>query len=127
MKPAPLMLTHTRRKSMTQEFETPESHIQQEPPITSDDFAPPVEALPAELRALNLAIEIYPNAAANYLARGDYFRYERAFELAAEDYLRALMLVNQEIAQSRWGFAPQAVRDSILLRLQEMGIAHDEA
>jgi hypothetical protein len=112
---------------MTQEFETPESqpHTEQEPPITSDDFAPPIEAIPAELRALNLAIEIYPEAAANYLARGDYFRHERTFELAAADYLRALMLVNQDLARSRWGFVAQAVRDSVLLRLQEMGISHE--
>lgn len=112
---------------MTQEFETPESDIAQEPPITSDDFAPPVEALPEGLRALNLAIEIYPDAAANYLARGDYFRYEREFELAIADYQRALELVNQEMAQSRWGFVPQAVRDSIVLRLQEMGLSYGEA
>jgi tetratricopeptide (TPR) repeat protein len=108
---------------MTQEFETPDT--EQEPPMTSDDFAPPVEALPADLRALNLAIEIYPDAAGNYLARGDYFRHERQFELAVADYQRALDLVNQELARSRWGFAPQAVRDSILLRLQEMGLSHE--
>jgi len=110
---------------MTQEIDTPEPQTAQEPPINSDDFAPAVEALPEDLRALNLAIEIYPDAAANYMARGDYFRQQREFVLAAADYRRALELVNQELARSRWGFTAQAVRDSVLLRLQEMGVAHE--
>lgn len=112
---------------MTQEIETPEPYTDPEPPITSDDFAPAVEALPEDLRALNLAIEIYPDAAANYMARGDYFRQQREFVLAVADYRRALELVNQELAQSRWGFMAQAIRDSILLRLEEMGLSHEQA
>jgi hypothetical protein len=107
---------------MTQEFETPDND--QEPPINSDDFAPVTDAIPAELRALNLAIEIYPNAAANYLVRGDYFRQRRELILAAADYQQALELVNEELAESQWGFVAQALHDSVLLRLQEMGLPH---
>jgi tetratricopeptide (TPR) repeat protein len=110
---------------MTQEFETPDTD--QEPPITSDDFAPAVEALPAALRAFNLAIEIYPDAASNYLARGDYFRHEREFALAAADYQHALELVNRELEQNSWGFVAQAVRDQVLIRLDEMGLPHEQA
>ena len=110
---------------MTQEFDTPDTAP--EPPISSDDFAPSTEALPQELRELNLAIEIYPSAAANYLARGDYFRRQREFVLAAEDYRRALDLANRELEQSQWGFTAQVIRDSVLLRMQEMGLTHEQA
>lgn len=131
---------------MTQEFDTPElskPREDAEPPITSADFASeaqssldetpaaetasathsaaPVVTLSDELRALNLAIEIYPEAAANFAARGDYFRRQRERILAVDDYRQALALAEKEMAESRWGLVAQAIRDHVLNTLSEMG------
>jgi hypothetical protein len=114
---------------MTQDVETPETidPLQEpEPPISSDDFAPEgegLESLPAELSELNLAIEIYPDAAANYAARGDYFRQKREYVLAVDDYRRALALAEAELAQGDWALVAQAIQDRVLMTLAEMGVA----
>jgi hypothetical protein len=130
---------------MTQEFDTPDiSDTMPEPPITSVDFAPadedhtsedtPIAPEPVapvdlptletrspELRALNLAIEVHPEAASNYAARGDFFRRWRDRGRAIADYRQALALAERDLAQSSWGFTDQTLRDQILNSLNEMG------
>jgi|GEM_PF-2935743 len=124
---------------MTEELKTPNTVA--EPPIISDDFASVHEALvnaeaalspdklkgqrrdvaAEELASLTLAIEIYPQAAANYAARGDHFRRRGERVLAVADYQQALTVAETELAQSRWGFVAQALRDRLLQTLLEMG------
>ena len=120
------------------DHDAPVSETPSEAPITSDDFvsvdssltsdpntAKPksseTEILSQELRALNLAIEIYPQAAANYAARGDHFRRQGERVLAVADYRQALELAQSEILQSQWGFVAQALRDRLHHTLLDMG------
>ena len=109
--------------------EAVEAQSRQEPASPLDDFPfPPIDARPVdtrldELRELNLAIEIYPEAAINYAARGDYFRRKGDRALALDDYRHALALAEAEITQGNWALVAQALQDEVLHTLSEMGVA----
>ncbi len=63
------------------------------------------------LQALTRAIEIHPDAAVNYLLRGELHLELEQWDLAHEDLLNALELAQIQWSEDRWGMTAQAVMD----------------
>ena len=63
------------------------------------------------LRELNIAIDGYPNAPANYVFRGELYLETRMYELAAADFGTALELAAKQVDEERWGVVAQIVQD----------------
>ena len=72
------------------------------------------------MEQLTIAIELYPDAASNYLQRGEVREQLGYYELAQDDFLKALELTEQQFAGARWGIGSQLVRDTAQQRLQEV-------
>lgn len=71
------------------------------------------------LRALDEAITAHPQAAANYILRGDLLlKLDRPAE-AQEDYRRALEFAAQAVENENWGVVAQVVQDRALAGLRE--------
>lgn len=66
---------------------------------------------PPELAALDEAIRLYPDAAINYVLRGEYWLRQRRPDQALPDFQQALRLAAAELAASDWGYREQAVAD----------------
>lgn len=60
---------------------------------------------------LTESIEQYPDAAANYLLRGEIWLEQRHYELARADFEQALALAEAQFADAAWGIAAQAIMD----------------
>jgi len=69
---------------------------------------------------LEKAIETYPDAAVNYLLRGELFLDMRDTTAAQLDFEDALVLVEEQYQTDRWGIAAQAIRDRALQGLQQI-------
>lgn len=81
------------------------------------------ERLNARLRRLNEAIAAEPEAAANYVLRGELRLKLRENADAADDFHTALVLAEKSFAESDWGLVPQAVADRALAGLRRAGYA----
>ena len=60
---------------------------------------------------LTQSIEAYPDAAANYLLRGELHTDLQQYDLAQEDFEKALALAETQYENDRWGLASQAIQD----------------
>ncbi len=65
------------------------------------------------------AIELAPNAAGNYVLRGELYLESREYELAAADFEYGLELAQADYETSSWGLVAQAVQDRALNGLQK--------
>ncbi len=72
------------------------------------------------LQELNLAIELHPDAAVNYLLRGEWFLAKNQQYLAKDDFAAALDLAETQLETSVWGFTDQWVRDRALAYLEDI-------
>lgn len=77
-----------------------------------------VEDEGARLRELSNAIRLHPNAAVNYLLRGESYLRSGQLDQAIEDFLNAIDKAEAEAPQQRWGLQAQAVRDRALYGLR---------
>lgn len=68
-------------------------------------------ALEARLRSLNQTIELYPDAASNYVLRGELFLNVGEYAMAEADFRMALTLAETQFEISDWGLVEQATRD----------------
>ncbi|MCU0512171.1 MAG: hypothetical protein MUE40_06325 [Anaerolineae bacterium] len=82
--------------------------------------APRPRAVPPRLAELSLAIELFPQAAVNYLLRGEYFLEDRQFILAQADFETALTLAQAQLATDAWGIVNQMVIDRASRGLQHL-------
>ncbi len=77
-----------------------------------------VEDEGARLQTLSDAIRLHPNAAVNYLLRGEFYLRNGQLDQAIEDFLNAIDKAEAEAPQQRWGLQAQAVRDRALYGLR---------
>ncbi len=70
------------------------------------------------LRLLSRAIEASPDAAINYMLRGEYWLSHGTIQPAIADFEDAIVLANAEVEQSEWGYLQQAVLDRAELGLR---------
>jgi hypothetical protein len=70
-----------------------------------------------QLTELNRAINTYPDAAVNYVLRGEVYAELGEYALAKADFEHGLMLAEAQFAGSDWGFLAQALRDRALVGL----------
>ncbi len=71
------------------------------------------------LEAITAVIEADPDAAANYVIRGELYLESREYALAAVDFERGLELVERELAAADWGIFDQMLRDRALMGLHQ--------
>lgn len=80
----------------------------------------PDRALAARrINDLNRAIDASPDAAGNYVLRGEVYFESQEYELALADFEQGLELAQKQFDESDWGFVAQAVRDRALTGLQK--------
>lgn len=72
------------------------------------------------MQQLTAAIEIDPDAASSYLQRGEVREQLGHYELAQDDFLKALELAEEQFEGARWGIGSQVVMDTAWQRLQEV-------
>lgn len=73
----------------------------------------------ARLEELNRMIEYHPEAAVNYLFRGELRLKNADYENAAADFRRAVELAGDELERTDWGLVAQTLRDRALAGLQK--------
>lgn len=73
----------------------------------------------ARLYNLNWAISAYPDAAANYVLRGELLLSMRDSIGAAADFRRALELAVTDVENEDWGLVAQALQDRALVGLRD--------
>lgn len=73
------------------------------------------------LRLLNRAIEQHPNAAVNYVMRGEYWLAANQPEAARADFEQAILLGQAELETSDWGYLQQALIDRARQGLRQIG------
>jgi tetratricopeptide (TPR) repeat protein len=78
------------------------------------------EAERQRLVDLAVAIERYPAAAVNYLLRGELHLQLQQYELAGEDFQKAIQLAEAQYQQDRWGLSAQAILDRARRGLDEV-------
>jgi tetratricopeptide (TPR) repeat protein len=69
---------------------------------------------------LTVAIERYPEAAVNYLLRGELHMELEQYTLAQEDFEQALQLAEAQYQQDSWGLSAQAIADRARRGLEEL-------
>ncbi|MGB7339895.1 MAG: hypothetical protein WBC91_13450 [Phototrophicaceae bacterium] len=72
------------------------------------------------LYMLNQAIETYPEAAVNYLFRGELYIEMNIYEAAQVDLQTALDLAATQYDNDRWGLGSQAIQDRAIRALQSI-------
>lgn len=72
------------------------------------------------LHDLTTAIERYPEAAVNYLLRGELYLEMQQLLLAEEDLQEALRLAETQYQAERWGLSAQAIADRARRGLDEI-------
>lgn len=77
------------------------------------------ESPEARIAELSQMIEVYPEAPANYVLRGELRLKAGAYEPAADDFRRALELAARQVETSDWGFIAQAAQDRALSGLEK--------
>ncbi len=75
------------------------------------------ESLTRRLIALDERIDAEPEAAGNYVLRGELFLHLRDYERAYADFQRGLERAQVEYASSDWGIVAQAMQDRALMGL----------
>ncbi len=82
---------------------------------------PAKQAVAQELVRLNRNIDAYPDAAINYLLRGEFWLKLEQTQQALPDLVKAIELAELERNQSPWEYREQAVIDraETLLRLAQ--------
>lgn len=60
---------------------------------------------------LSQAIDFSPEAATNYVLRGELFLQIGAFAAAEADFLRALEIAAAQVEEQEWGILPQVLQD----------------
>ncbi|MBE2184793.1 MAG: hypothetical protein IAE89_15290 [Anaerolineae bacterium] len=73
----------------------------------------------AALNDINAAIASYPEAASNYVFRGELLLKIGEFAAAEADFQRGLELAAQQVKAHRWGIVAQAVQDRAYVGLKE--------
>lgn len=63
------------------------------------------------LDLLDRAIDGNPQAAINYVLRGELWLRNEHYGAACADFETAIVLAEAELKQSDWGFLPQAILD----------------
>lgn len=71
------------------------------------------------LRELNWTIETYPDAASNYVLRGELYARMHRDAAARADFEHALALIRED--DSRWGIIAQALQDRAVDGLAKLG------
>jgi tetratricopeptide (TPR) repeat protein len=83
------------------------------------------EDIPAQkenqLRELVNAIERHPDAAVNYVLRGELYLKARQWDEAREDFRMALSLARSQYESSAWGVLAQGVQDRAIQGLRLLG------
>ncbi len=74
----------------------------------------------ARLAELNRTISTYPDAAVNYVLRGEIYAGMGEYGLAQADFEQGLMLAEAQFETSDWGFMAQTVRDRALVGLDRV-------
>lgn len=72
------------------------------------------------LRDLTVAIERYPEAAVNYLLRGELHLALAQYRLAQEDLEQALQLAEAQYQQDSWGLSAQVISDRARRGLEQI-------
>ncbi len=70
-------------------------------------------------QSLDRATADFPEAAINYLLRGELSLQEGDFEGAAADFERALALASAQFEEAAWGLSAQIIRDRAVWGLAE--------
>ena len=73
------------------------------------------------LNELSDAINIHPDAAVNYVLRGEIYAQMGDTEAAQVDFEKALALIATQKENDRWGITAQALQDRALRALQQIG------
>ncbi|MCQ3931101.1 MAG: hypothetical protein DPW16_11640 [Chloroflexi bacterium] len=73
------------------------------------------------LRLLNRAIEQHPDAAVNYVLRGEYWLATDDRAAAQADFEQAILLGMVELEASDWGYLQQALIDRARQGLRQAG------
>lgn len=69
------------------------------------------------LANLDAAVQQFPEAASNYLLRGEFLLEQGRYEAAAADFEQAIEQAQAEYEGRRWGVVAQSVRDRALEKL----------
>lgn len=77
------------------------------------------ESREERLNALNDAIHRFPEAAVNYLLRGEFYLQTRQRHLARADFEQALKFALADLENERWGIAAQSIADRARQHLQD--------
>lgn len=80
----------------------------------------------ARLLELDQAIASYPDAAVNYVLRGEIYLELGQYALAAQDFQQGLTLAVTELENNRWGLVAQTLQDRAqtgLTRLENLGFS----
>ncbi len=78
-------------------------------------------SVPLQLRLLNRAIEEHPDAAVNYVLRGEYWLMADNQQAAQADFEQAIELGSAELEASDWGYLQQALIDRAKQGLRQAG------
>ncbi|MBI5928337.1 MAG: hypothetical protein HY862_03460 [Chloroflexi bacterium] len=79
---------------------------------------------PLQLRLLNRAIEEHPDAAVNYVLRGEYWLMADNQQAAQADFEQAIELGSAELEASDWGYLQQALIDRARQGLRQTGTGY---
>jgi tetratricopeptide (TPR) repeat protein len=63
------------------------------------------------LHDLDDAIVMHPEAASNYVLRGEIYLQLREYALARQDFERACERITEQLEQDRWGLVAQSLQD----------------
>ena len=113
------------------EFQTPEPE-QETAQVPEVEVSPAPAEMPSlwqrlrrlftrgeRLERLNWAISAYPDAPANYVLRGELLLEHGETNQAADDFLRALELAEEQIETNAWGVLAQAMQDRARVGLRD--------
>ena len=101
----------------------PEAEVSEEPePVVQEAAPQPVTfmdwlrglfsgPMAQRLDSLNEAIQRHPQAASNYLLRGEIWLDRGEYEMAAADFERARALAAEQFEEEAWGLVSQTLRD----------------
>lgn len=80
------------------------------------------DSLETRIDVLCLAIERYPEAAVNYVLRGECYLDLGDRECAARDFETALRLADSAADVARWGYVDRAIADRARRALKQLGL-----
>lgn len=78
-----------------------------------------IQRIEARLIELNETITHYPETTAAYVLRGEIYLDAQFYDLATEDFTRAVTLAEGQYKTSDWGVVAQAMRDRARVGLQK--------